>query len=135
VVTSTKASPKAGDWGTVVFIEDSYEPAVSVFDHAQFLYGGGNFAVNGIGSCQDKGDQGFGEVGIYGFHSYDGPTITNCLFAHSAGDGIRTHYAPMSLTQDVVKENYGDPAYGNTFTDIAGHAFLDPADPSADKCQ
>lgn len=135
IVTSKEASPAAGDWGSIFFVEDSFDPAVSVFDHAQIMYGGGGFATNGIGSCQDGGDEGYGLVGVYGFYDYDGPTITNSLFARSAGDGIRTHYAPMSLSSDVIKQNYGDPMFGNTFMDIAGHPFLDPSDPTADKCQ
>lgn len=137
VFTSKEASPKAGDWGAIVFIEDSYQPMVSKFDHVNLEFGGGNYPDALLASCTDGGDSGSGLIGIWGFHMFDGPIITNTRFSNSAGDGIRTKFAPKSFTGDIINQNYGDPQYGNTFdtATIAGLPFLDPTDTSADKCE
>jgi hypothetical protein len=136
VFTSAEGSPQAGDWGSLFFIDESFDPAVSSIDHAELRYGGATLPNNSLGSCTDGGNSGAGLVGVDGFHMFDGPAITNSSFSHSAGDGIRTHFAPKSLTGDVINQNYGDASYGNTFdsASIAGLPFLDPTDPNADMC-
>lgn len=138
VFTSRQVTPAAGDWGAVYFVQDSFEPAVTVIDHAQLMYGGADNPGAMVASCQDTGDSHAGLISIDGSGlnglPFVGPTITNSAFSHSQHDGIRSHFAPKNLTQDRIDKNYGDPMYGNTFTAIAGHPFLDPTDPTADKC-
>jgi hypothetical protein len=136
--TSAQLAPASGDWGAIYFVESSFDPAVTAIDHARIMYGGADIPGAMVASCQDGGDSHAGLVSIEGSglngNPFTGPSITNTTFAHSLHDGVRSHFAPKNLTQDRIDRSYGDPTYGNTFTDIAGHPFLDPTDPTADTC-
>jgi len=115
VITSAQATPASGDWEGIAFLGSFFDPKVSTIDHAQILYAGMDVLDSSlhVGRC---GDDFSGAVEIFGEGSYEGPTISNTLIAHSLSNGL---VAEASNTNTTLATDYSKAALKVTFDDIA----------------
>ncbi len=115
VFTSAAASPAPGDWGTIFFALQNFEPMVSAFDHVTFEYGGGPTTYQ-VYSCHDD-LLSSGVISIDGLGDYEGPAITNSTFTHAARDAIRARSTSVGTAKKCVTDY---ASKNNTFSDIKG---------------
>lgn len=118
-ITSTSATPAAGDWEGIYFVGAQFDPARSRIEHARILHGGvdgsnGQQINQHVGRC---GDNFVGAIMIGGSGGlpYEGPAISNTTIAHSASHGI---VSDANDSGGYLSTDYDAPDL--TFEDIAG---------------
>jgi hypothetical protein len=111
--TSGEALPANGDWGAIHFSQTSYDPTVSMIDHAQLSFGGGVTSQGGAYSCTGRK---YAEVEIDVSNNLDNPyptpSITNTSFM-----GGELGVVAYCIGQGACSAtDYTASVTGNTFT-------------------